>query len=141
MLAHVNEHLPKKIFWTEFVCNFSTKLSTWHSNVKKCSKISEDLYLMFYFSVDIGHWLKRLLITYISMHCCMLLQAPTASFRGVARGEQVPSGAARREAPKSHFSPHFCLLDRYLMQFLQIIYIHYISVNYFGAPPPSHTQF
>ena len=39
---------------------------------------------------------------------------------------QTPPGAAQRGVPK------------YLMQFLQIIYIHYISANDFSAP--SHTQ-
>ena len=60
--------------------------------------------------------------------------------RGTAVKPQSDASLAPSDAPKSHLFPHFCLLDRYLMQFLKIIYIHihYIYVNDFGAPSHTH---
>ena len=56
--------------------------------------------------------------------------------RGVAKEGQMPPGTACRGAPKSHFSHHFGLLDRYLMQFLQI-YLYIIYPSKMLAPLPT----
>ena len=61
--------------------------------------------------------------------------------RGVVKGEQEGAdapGHSPEGGRQNLIFPHFCLLDRYLMQFLQVIYIHYICQRFWRLFP--HTQ-